>query len=537
MMPEVKGTILDVVNRRIFNGIVHIESGRIREIEESDNVPRQFIIPGFVDSHVHIESSMLVPSEFARIAVRHGTVATVSDPHEIANVCGVAGIDFMINNGEQVPFKFYFGAPSCVPATTFETAGASLDADTVARLLDRNDIHYLAEVMNWPGVLAKDPDITGKIRAAKERGKRVDGHAPGLTGSKAADYAAAGIETDHESFTRNEAIDKLESGMLIAIREGSAARNFDELIPLLGDYPGRIMFCSDDKHPDDLMRSHINELAARALTRGHELFDILHACSVLPAQHYGLDLGFLQPGDPADLAVISDPETMHVMETWIDGTCVYKDNEVFMDRPVIDPINRFQARGVSPTDFLCLSKRKKEPVIRAIDGSIVTESSWESLPAEHGAIQPDPDRDILKIAVINRYEERSPSVGFIQGFGLREGAIASSVAHDSHNIIAVGCSDRAISEAVQLVMDNRGGISAVGNGRKEILPLPIAGLMSDRPGEEVAVLYEHLNRFAIELGSDLKAPFMTISFMALLVIPEFKISDKGMFDGKEFAFL
>lgn len=536
-MPEVRGTILDVLNRRFYNGAVIVEDGRIKKIEETDNVPRQFILPGFVDSHIHIESSMLVPSEFARLAVRHGTVATVSDPHEIANVCGREGVEFMIENGKKVPFKFYFGAPSCVPATPFETAGAILTVADIEELLDRDDILYLSEMMNWPGVLNRDEEVMARIKAALDRGKPVDGHAPGLKGEKAAKYASAGISTDHECFSMEEAEDKLKSGMIIAIREGSAARNYNELIPLLGKYPGKIMFCSDDKHPDDLIRSHMNELASRTLVRGHEIFDLLYAFCILPVEHYGLDVGRLREGDPADFIVVADPETMFVLQTWIDGQCVFEKNEVLIPKEEITPINNFTQYSTGPDDFKVVSDGEKQPVIVAHDGEIVTGKEWAELPEKDGYLLPDPSGDILKIAVVNRYEKAKPSVGFIKNFGIKDGAIASSVAHDSHNIIAVGSSDDYISEVVNLIMENKGGIAVVRMGESEILPLPVGGIMSDRSGEEVAAVYEKLSYMARDMGSNLHAPFMLISFMALLVIPSLKISDKGMFDGDTFEFV
>ncbi len=536
-MPEVRGTILDVNNRRFYNGAVIVKDGRIEKIEETDDVPRQFIMPGFVDSHIHIESSMMVPSEFARLAVRHGTVATVSDPHEIANVCGKEGVEFMIENGKKVPLKFYFGAPSCVPATPFETAGAALTVEDIEELLDREEILYLSEMMNWPGVLNRDDEVMAKIKAALDRGKPVDGHAPGLKGEKAARYASAGITTDHECYTKEEAIDKLKNGMLIAIREGSAAKNFNALLPLLGDYPGKIMFCSDDLHPDDLVRSHMNELAARTLTRGHEIFDLLYAYCILPIEHYGLDVGRLRPGDPADFIVVDDPETMFVLQTWIDGVCVFEKNEVLIPREKIKPINNFTSYMTDPGDFSVEAGKEKHPVIVARDGEIVTGKEWVKLPEKDGKVLADPSRDILKVAVVNRYEKAKPSSGFIKNFGIKDGAIASSVAHDSHNIIAVGSSDQHISDVVNLVMENKGGIAAVRPDEKEILPLPVGGIMSDRPGVEVAQAYEKMSFMARDMGSNLQAPFMLISFMALLVIPSLKISDKGMFDGETFEFV
>jgi adenine deaminase len=537
-MSVFKGIVIDVVNRRIFNGVVTVENGKITSVMPTDEVvPKQYILPGFVDSHIHIESSMLVPSEFARLAVRHGTVATVSDPHEIANVCGLEGVMFMIENGSKVPIKYYFGAPSCVPATPFETAGATIDVAEIEQLLDREDIVYLAEMMNWPGVLKRDPLVMSKIEAALKRGKPVDGHAPGLKGEDARRYASAGISTDHECFTREEALDKLAAGMLISIREGSAAKNYDALISLLDEFPGKIMFCSDDKHPDDLVRGYINELAARTLARGHDLLDLLHAFCVLPVQHYKLDVGLLQPGDPADFIIVDDIDAMRVRETWIDGACVYDNGEVLFPKTPVVPINNFTSYAVSPTDFRTSATDGKYPVIVAHDGEIVTGMEWCELPENNGFVHADPSRDILKVSVVNRYNKAKPSVGFIKNFGIKDGAIASSVAHDSHNIIAVGSSDAYISDVVNLVMESQGGIAAVTSSRKEVLPLPVAGIMSDKSGEEVALAYETLSAMAREMGSEIHAPYMLISFMALLVIPSLKISDKGMFNGETFEFV
>lgn len=538
-MEKIQGIVLDVVNRRRFDGEVELEDGVITAVREVEGeVPEQYIMPGFVDSHIHIESSMLVPSAFARLAVRHGTVATVSDPHEIANVCGKDGVDFMIENGQKVPLKFYFGAPSCVPATPFETAGAELDTEAVSELLDRDDILYLAEMMNWPGVLNGDKEVQSKIRAALDRGKPVDGHAPGLKGEKAAQYAEAGISTDHECYTKEEALDKLKHGMKIAIREGSAAKNYDALISLLDDYAGEIMFCSDDKHPDDLVVGHINELAARTLDRGYDLFDTLEACCLTPVQHYGLDVGLLREGDPADFIVVDNVDKMHVRQTWINGRCVFNGDTVHISDMDVKPINNFVSNTCTPDDFVIEAKQDDQyPVIVAQDGQLVTGQSTERLPVKNNELQPDLSRDILKVAVVNRYEKAPPATAFIKNFGIRGGAIASSVAHDSHNVIVVGSSDEYLSKAVNLVMEHEGGLSAVSADKEEVLSLPVAGLMSDRPGEKVAAHYEKLSRMAWDMGSELNSPFMLISFMALLVIPSLKISDKGLFDADNFEFV
>lgn len=536
-MKTVKGKIVDPVGKRIFNGEIRIKHGKITGIQEEESVPDQYIMPGLIDSHIHIESSMLVPSEFARIAVRHGTVATVSDPHEIANVCGKKGVEYMIKNGKKVPLKFYFGAPSCVPATPFETAGAELDEKDVSDLLKRDEIHYLSEMMNWPGVLNNDPEVLAKIKAALDLGKPVDGHAPGLKGEKAAKYAAAEISTDHECFTKEEAVDKLKNGMLIAIREGSAAKNYDALVELFDDYPYQLMFCSDDKHPDDLLRGHINELVARTLSHGYNLFDVLHASTVLPVRHYALNVGLLQEGDPADFMIADHPESMNILETWIDGKPVFKNDEVLFRKVKAGKINHFKPHSITPEDLALYSEKEKQPVIAAEDGQLITGREIVTLKIQNGTVQADPDRDILKIAVVNRYQKKQPAVAFIKNFGIKNGAIASSVAHDSHNVIAVGSSDEYISRAVNLIMKNKGGISAVSGETEDILPLPVGGIMSDEPGEKVAAGYERLSKMAKEMGSTLHAPFMSISFMALLVIPSLKLSDKGLFDGETFEFV
>ena len=537
MKTSIEGIITDPLRRRQFKGKITVENGRIAEVRETGNVAEKHILPPLVDAHIHIESSMLVPSAFARLAVRHGTVATVSDPHEIANVCGLEGVDYMIENGNKVPLKFFFGAPSCVPATPFETAGAVLDVDAVTALLKREEIHYLSEMMNWPGVLDGDPGVMAKIEAARQLGKPVDGHAPGLQGERARRYAAAGISTDHECFTKEEALDKIAAGMLIAIREGSAAKNYDALIGLLAEHPDKIMFCSDDKHPDDLLRGHMNDIVARTLGLGYDLFDTLHACSVLPVRHYQLNVGLLQKGDPADFIVVDAPASMKVLATWIDGEPVYQENKVLFPETVSTVINQFASRELIPKDFRLLSRNTRQHVIVAEDGQLITKKETVDLPSAHGEVLADPGRDILKIAVVNRYDQQPPAVGFIKNFGIQNGAIASSVAHDSHNIVAVGSSDEAICRAVNLVMESRGGIAAVHGGQTDVLPLPVGGIMSNEPGETVAAGYERLSKMARAMGSPLHAPFMLISFMALLVIPSLKMSDKGLFDGESFTFV
>jgi len=542
-MQELTGTILDPVNRRSFPGKITFHNGIILSVHEipGDSAEKRIIAPGFVDSHIHIESSMLVPSEFARLAVQHGTVATVSDPHEIANVCGIEGVNYMIENGKKVPLKFYFGAPSCVPATPFETSGAELTPEDLNLLLERDDILYLAEMMNWPGVLNDDPDVMAKIESALQRGKPVDGHAPGLTDDDAIKYAGAGITTDHECFTIEEARDKIKAGMTIAIREGSAAKNFEALHPLLAESPESVMFCSDDKHPDDLAIGHINQLAARSIKLGYELHDILRASSVHAVQHYGLDTGLLQEGDPADFVVLKDINSVSVRETWINGTCVYRDGNVLFDTVKASIINNFVSRNIKKAELkkktTAAGKTQEVPVIVARDGELITEKFIESLTIADGTILPDPDRDILKVVVVNRYEKSEPAVGFIKNFGIKNGAIASSVAHDSHNIIAVGSSDEHLARVINKIMYEKGGIAVSDASGVDILPLPVGGIMTNRNGKDTAESYKRLTQKAIDLGSTLNSPFMTISFMALLVIPKLKMSDKGLFDAENFEFV
>jgi adenine deaminase len=543
MPNQITAKLVDIKNKSIYPARVTIADGRIRSVEkvtvnDNDNKVLAYMLPGFVDAHVHIESSMLVPAEFARLAVVHGTVGTVSDPHEIANVCGLAGVEYMIENGKTVPFKFNFGAPSCVPATIFETAGAAIDAADIAELLKRDEIKYLTEMMNFPGVLYKDAEVLAKIKSALDAGKPVDGHAPGLRGEQARQYIEAGISTDHECFTKDEALDKLKYGMKILIREGSAAKNFDALISLLNDYPDEIMFCSDDKHPDSLVAGHVNQLCARAVNVGVNVFNVLQAACINPVEHYKLDIGLLQPGDAADLILVKDLVSFEVLQTYIDGVLVAENGKSDIVSSVIGEINNFQCKEKVPADFVFLTNGSDMiPVIEAIDGQLITNKLMVKMESENGVLKTDLSNDILKIAVINRYHDAPVAKGFIKNFGLSEGAIASSVAHDSHNIVVVGVDDESICKAVNLIISQKGGVSCVSSSDDMVLALPIAGLMSNQDGYKVASAYTAIDAKAKKLGSKLSAPFMTLSFMALLVIPHLKLSDKGLFDGDEFRLL
>lgn len=538
-----QGNLVDIPNRNIYYAEIHLEGQRIKEIRhlsENLNTAAHYICPGFVDAHVHIESSLLVPSAFARLAVKHGTVATISDPHEIANVCGEAGVEFMIENGKAVPFKFHFGAPSCVPATVFETAGAVLDLAAVKRLLERDDIYYLSEMMNFPGVLNGDPEVMAKIVTAQELGKPIDGHAPGLRGEQAAHYIAAGMSTDHECFTYEEGLDKAQQGMKILIREGSAAKNFEALIELLRTHPDQIMFCSDDKHPDSLLLGHINQLCARAVTHELDLFDVLKAACVNPVEHYKMDVGLLREGDWADFVLLRDLEHFEVESTWINGECVYENGESRIPAIAVEPINQFHCSPIEQHAVFMPAVGTPLPAIVAYDGQLITgtrEISAADLVVQEGGWCSNPSNDLLKLVVVNRYQPAPVAKAFIHGFGLQQGAIASSVAHDSHNIIAVGADDASLVEAINLVIREQGGLSCVNASESAVLPLPVAGLMSADDGLEVAAAYTQIDTMAKAQGSTLSAPFMTLSFMALLVIPELKLSDRGLFDGRKFHFL
>ena len=533
---NVKGNIVDILNKRIFKGEVCIENGRISAIKEVNHKVENYILPGFIDAHIHIESSMVVPSEFAKIALIHGTVATVSDPHEIANVLGVKGVDFMIKNGKKVPLKFNFGAPSCVPATSFESAGAVINTDDIQKMMANPDIKYLAEMMNYPGVLFDNEEVLQKIEYAKNNNKPIDGHAPGLRGDEVSKYIAAGISTDHECFTYEEALEKLQKGMKILIREGSAAKNFEALIDLLPEHYKNMMFCSDDKHPDDLLVGHINQLCERAVAKGIDVFKVLQVACVNPVHHYNLEVGLLQVGDAADFIVINNLEKFRVLETYIQGELVAKNGKSFVKSVPFEILNNFESEKKKVTDFEFLSSTDKIRVIEALDGELVTNEILANALVADGKIVSNVEDDILKMTVVNRYQNTKPSIAFIKNFGIKNGAIASSVGHDSHNIIAIGTSDELICSAVNLLIQHKGGICALNDTIEKIVALPVAGIMSDQSAEIIGNAYAELDAMAKEMGSSLSAPFMTLSFMALLVIPSLKLSDQGLFDGNSFKF-
>jgi adenine deaminase len=532
------GRVVDVVERRIFSATVKVEEGRIISVTPSDQVPNEtFIMPGFIDAHVHIESSMLIPSEFARLATVHGTVATISDPHEIANILGVEGIRYMIDNGKQTPFHFCFGASSCVPATSFETAGAKVDADHIRLLFQKDQLHYLSEMMNFPGVLHHDPIVMEKIAIAKEFHKPIDGHAPGLRGEEVSRYIQAGITTDHECYTLEEAQDKASQGMKILIREGSAARNYEALHPLIKSHPTEVMFCSDDKHPHELVLGHINQLVHRSIVdKGYDTLDVLRAACLTPIQHYQLKVGLLKPGDSADFIIVNNLQDFQVKATYIKGQLVAEEGKPLLPHIRAPIINHFNCHPKKVQDFALPANSGKLRVIEAVNGQIITYQKMMDPCIEKGYFISDPSRDLLKMTVVNRYQDTAPAIGFIHQFGLKDGAIASSISHDSHNIICVGVTDKDMCEAVNVLIEHKGGISVTCQGKTHLLPLPVGGIMSPEDGYKVAQDYLDIHHQVKKLGTTLDDPFMTLSFMALLVIPSLKLSDKGLFDGNQFAF-
>ena len=532
----IKSNLIDIVAKEIYPAELVVTDNKISSIKKISETLTTYISPGFIDAHVHIESSMLVPTEFARIAVKHGTVGTISDPHEIANVLGISGVEYMIDNARKVPFHFYFGAPSCVPATSFETSGAIIDSDDIDKLLDKKEIVYLAEMMNFPGVIYNDEEVLKKLDSAKRHKKPIDGHAPGLMGEEMKTYFNAGITTDHECFGYQEALEKLQHGVKVMIREGSAAKNFNTLIPLLKNFPEQIMFCCDDKHPDNLLESHINDHVKRALKLGHDLFDVLRASSYNVVKHYNLPIGLLQIGDNADFIEIDNLENFTILKTYIDGNLVAENGESFLPSFEAPIINNFHCSLKNPSDFKVKGEGEKIRVIETLDGQLITnEIHTESLIID-GYAESNTAEDILKIAVVNRYEDAHVATAFIKNIGLKSGAIASCVAHDCHNIVVVGTNDEDMCKAVNAIIKAKGGISLATETEEMVLELPIAGIVTDLPAEKVAEAYIKLDRRAKELGSKLRAPYMSLSFMALLVIPELKLSDKGLFNGKSFEF-
>ena len=534
---QISGQIVDVINSRIFPGTIFVEDGKIIDIIDSDTDSDIIIMPGLIDSHVHIESSLLVPTEFARLVVAHGTVASVSDPHEIANVLGVAGVEYMVEIGKKSPFKFYFSAPSCVPATTFETAGATVNSDDIDRLLSSDDIKYLGEMMNYPGVIYDDNEVVKKIESARRHNKPIDGHAPLLCGDDLKKYCATGISTDHECSSLDEACEKINLGMKIQVREGSAAKNFNALIDIIKEHPENVMFCTDDAHPHELINGHINRLVKQAIDLGYDTLDVIKSATIIPKQHYNLEVGMLQKNDPADFIIIDNFKDFNVLKTYIDGNLVAENGKSLLTSVNVDIVNNFVAEEVAAHDFRVEDKGKDINIIGVINGELLTEKIIGRAKSIDNNLVSDVENDILKIAVVNRYNNKKVAVGFIKNFGLKKGALASSVAHDSHNIVVIGCDDESMARATNMIIKNKGGFAIYDNETEMCLPLPVAGIMTNDDAFKVAEDYLKIKNMAKSLGSELNDPFMTMGFMALLVIPKLKLSDKGLFDCEKFELI
>ena len=544
MRKTIKGKIVFIKSREIKPGKIIVENKKLKEIIFDDDIEEnQFILPGLIDSHVHIESSMMTPQNFGDAIVPHGTIGVVTDPHEITNVLGIEGFNFMINNAKESPLKAFFGVPSCVPATDFETSGAKLTANDIEPLLENDSVVALSEMMNFPGVIYKDPGVLEKITMAKKAGKVIDGHAPGLRGDDLTTYINAGISTDHEASTYEEGEEKIKKGMKILIREGSAAKNFDALWKLIEKYPDEVMLCTDDSHPDELQeKGHIDKIVRLGIAKNIDIFKLLQAACLNAIDHYNLPVGSLKEGDFADFIVVDNLQDFNVLETYINGEKVFDYQTQLSERTSHHTSlpNVFNRKKISTNDILLISQKLKESVnvIHCFDGSLLTKKEVCTLPVVNGELKSDMTQDILKLVVINRYDNTpKPAVAFIKGLMLKNGALASTVAHDSHNIIAVGSDDDLLVKAVNNIIESKGGIIAVSETKTKQLPLPLAGLMSDQPVDEMAKHYKEINDFCHnELNINMKSPFMTLSFMALPVIPEIKLSDKGLFDAISFNF-
>ena len=533
----ISGSIVDVIRRIIFKGRIYIKNGKIYDIQPSDSVNNVFILPGLIDAHVHIESSMLTPGRYAQNAVKHGVISVVTDPHEIVNVCGVEGMKYMIEDSQKVPFKFYFGVPSCVPATPFENSGAKIDAEQIAELFDTYNLKFLAEMMNFPGVINQDPEVMSKIKVALDRGLPIDGHAPGVTGENLLKYVNAGITTDHECSTMAEALEKIKLGMKIIIRNGSAAKNYNDLFELINTYPDQVMICTDDFHPDNFASEYLEQFIKNRKKKNVEFWNLMQALTINPIDHYKLNVGLLQMDDPADFIVVNNLQQFNVLQTWIDGRCVFDGAETFDYVPNENKINNFLVKEITADQIKIAPTSDRLNVIKAFDGQLYTEHMVVKPKVVDDNCISDIEHNILKIVVLNRYTENAePSVGFVHGFGLKNGAFAGSVAHDSHNIVAIGVTDSDIVRAINEIVKHKGGLSVVNGEDTHFLPLPIAGLMSDDEVETVAEKYNELDNMVKSLGSKLKSPFMTMAFMPLLVIPKLKISDQGLFDVVKFNF-
>ena len=560
--------MLDVLTDSVYPARITIEDGIFKEIvpiqvsEETQIDVEGLMLPGFIDSHIHIESSMMTPAQFAKVAVRHGTTAVVCDPHEIANVHGIDGVEFMIENASTVPFNFYFAAPSCVPATSFETSGAVLDSEDIEYLLQKPEVVALAEMMNFPGVIGADEEVLRKLRIARKYNKPIDGHAPLVSGKELDKYIEQGIVTDHECSNFHEAIEKKQKGMKIMVRDGSSAKNMEALFDFsqrieyyknqdsFGIIPTEVLsrrlhspifdfMVSDDKNPRDLVNGHLNESVKKAVGLGIDLIKAIEMVTINPAAHYGLDGGSIVTGSKADFIIVDNLDELNILKTYISGECVFDGENVLFDVEDVEFVNSMNVDKKSSEDFNIYfnGDECEVNVIQCFDGDLLTRKATAKLKTENGIVQPDISEDVLKMAVVERHGSNNVANAFIKGFGLKKGAIASSVSHDSHNIVVIGYSSEKMAEAVNMVIENMGGMAVVSDDFEDSLSLPIAGLMSNQDGIVTAKKLRTLQKMAFAMGCRLTAPFMTMAFMSLLVIPSIKLSDKGLFDGDRFEFM
>lgn len=556
----IRGNILNVFTDEIYPAEIEIENGIIKCVKKIKGDFQGIMVPGLIDAHIHIESSMLTPSFFAQAAVPHGTTAIVADPHEIANVMGLDGINLMLKDAKNIPLRIFFTAPSCVPATSFETSGAIIGPDEIDILMKKEEVVALGELMNFPGVINEDDLVIEKIQIAHHHKKPVDGHAPLLSGAELCKYVSKGISTDHECISMAEAREKKELGMKIMIREGSSAKNLEDLISLGGEF-----LVSDDIHPGDLSQGHMDHIIKKAIICGLDPIEAVKMVTINPSNHYSLNMGAISPGREANLIMVDDLENFNVKKVYIGGELVAKNKTALFNPTHISSGNTIFLEKTKPSDFT-IPLSGNEVMVRTIDvldEQLITSESEAIMQITNKEIVADVEQDILKIAVIERYgksiskistknkqfsqlsknevilgnNNKKMALAFVRGFGIKEGAFASSVAHDSHNVIVVGTDSNYMARAVNILIENNGGLVAVSKNSQKSLKLPIAGLMASESAEIISSKLEDLHSMAGEMGCSLKSPFMTMSFLALLVIPNLKISDKGLFDVSKFEFV
>lgn len=533
----IKGNILNVFTDEIYPGEIKIEHGIIESIKEVNADFNDIIVPGFIDAHIHIESSMLTPSRFAEIALRHGTTSVIADPHEIANVMGMDGIDYMIDDAKKTPLKYYFTAPSCVPATKFEKSGATISPNIIDNLLSRPEFVALGEVMDYNAVISNEKSILEKIKIAKKYHKPIDGHAPLLSGKNLQKYVKHGVITDHESTTKKEVAEKKRMGMKIMIREGSESKMLEKLI-----YSNCDFIVSADLKPEDLINGHLDKCLRKAVDYGMDPYEAIKLVTINPAEHYNLNAGSISPGKSADLVFIDNLRDFTVKRVVINGNTIFKKQKLLFranPRP-IDTTLHVSLTKPEDFDLKAQNPAHKSATVNLInvsDNTIITKQSSAKLSIQKKTIIPSVFEDILKISVVDRYGGNTISNGFVKGFGIKNGAIASSVSHDSHNIIVVGTNSEYMSRATNHLIENKGGLAAISNQAKLDVTLPIAGLMSDKPAKVVANNSAKLNELVSNMGCELSSPFTSLSFMALPVVPEVKMTTNGLFNVNTHQFI